>query len=116
MRRRFWIVALWCLLITPCYAGQKTYCGRIICANAFDGCKITDGHVNPIVMDRGGAPTKMPRGLAKAIEKMDFSCGCVAGTVKLDTDPMGGTYVRFTTASSAYKIEESKCIQEGLTE
>ncbi len=65
-------------------------------------------------MDRGGAPTKMPKALANAVENITFKCGCVIGSIVLDTDPTGGTYTRFLTATSVYEIDEKKCRQEGL--
>jgi hypothetical protein len=98
----------------PAEASEKIYCGRITCADVFDGCQVTDGNVNPIVMDRGGRPTKMSPGLGKAVENLAFECACVVGHVELGSDPRGGTYAYFTNASSAYKIPESKCSSGGV--
>ncbi len=101
---------------TQACAGQSAYCGRILCAEAVNGCEVADGKNNPVVMIWGRelAPSKMPGALGNAIRNMDSKCGCVVGTIARQKAPHGGNFSWFASVSAAYGVDDVKCRQEGL--
>ena len=84
---------------SPTHADPKTYCGRVMCGEAVHGCEIHDGRNNPLIMflDRDLAPSQISKSLVSAIRNMDSQCGCVVGSIVLESVRIGEDFSRFTT-------------------
>jgi hypothetical protein len=91
---------------------DEAYCGRIMCAEAVNGCEVQDGGKNPKarIWAEDMAP-RMPKGLHKTIGNLDTQCGCIVGTVAVEkvSKGQGGDYYWFKSISSASAVDEKRC-------
>jgi hypothetical protein len=101
---------------TLAHADNRAYCGRVSCADALDGCQVTDNSTNPIVLINNEAGEKyhyVSDAFGQKMWSLDGSCACVSGDVEVWKGP-GPTFNYFRSATSAVQVDEKRCTDEGL--